>query len=137
MEVPMDISGTQTERLLKAINKHDLDEFAETFAIEYQSQQPAHPSRAFTGRETARSHWSNFFTLVPDFQAEVLRFASHGNTEWAEWRWHGTQTNGTAFEVRGVIILGAQNGSVAWGRLYMEPVETQSHDHYGELADTR
>ncbi len=130
LEIQMDISETRTARLLKAINKHDLDEFAETFAIDYQSQQPAHPNRAFTGRATARSHWSNFFALVPDFHAEVLRFASHGDTEWAEWRWHGTQTNGIRFDVRGVIIMGVQNGNIAWGRLYMEPVEAESEDHY-------
>ena len=130
----MEESGTQTMRLLKAINEHNLDEFAESFAIDYDSQQPAHPGRAFAGRASARAHWANFFTLVPDFEAEVLRAVSHGDTEWAEWRWHGTQTDGTPFEVRGVIILGVKDGSIAWGRLYMEPVETVSPDHYGVLS---
>lgn len=132
----MEITGTQTGRLLKAINEHDLDGFAEAFASDYESQQPAHPSRAFTGRKTARAHWSNFFALVPDFTAEVLGAVSHGDTEWAEWRWHGTQADGAPFEVRGVIILGVRDGSIAWGRLYMEPVETVSQDHYAELSET-
>lgn len=129
----MEISGTQTARLLKAINEHDLDEFAGSFALDYHSEQPAHPNRAFTGRDTARSHWSNFFSMVPDFRAEVLRFSRHGDTEWAEWHWYGTQKDGRPFDIRGVIIMGVGDGDIAWGRLYMEPVEEVSQDHYGDL----
>lgn len=134
----MDISGTRTKRLLDTINAHDLDAFAATFAVDYDSQQPVHPGRAFIGRATARSHWANFFALVPDFQAEVLRFARDGETEWAEWRWFGTQADGKPFEVRGVILLGVRRSDgedeIAWGRLYMEPVEAESPDHYAALG---
>ena len=73
---------------------------------------------------------------MPDFHAEVLRLASHGDTEWAEWRWHGTQTHDTPFEVRGVIIMGVRGGNIAWGRLYMEPVEAESKDHDAALGKT-
>lgn len=130
----MNLSGKQTGRLLEAINEHDLDEFAQTFAIDYHSEQPAHPGRAFIGRETARDHWANFFALIPDFRAEVLRFVCDGDSEWAEWRWYGTQTDGTPFEARGIIVVGVAEGSIAWGRLYMEPVESASEDHTSALS---
>ncbi len=42
---------------------------------------------------------------------------------WTEWLWSGTRTNESAFEMRGVILWGVEAGRIAWGRLYMEPVE--------------
>ena len=116
-------------RLHEAINAHDLERFAACFHLEYRSEQPAHPRRAFIGRSTVRRHWSRFFAEVPDFQADLLRVASDGDTEWAEWRWHGTLRSGEPFDVRGVTILGVQDAHIVWGRLYMEPVETDSTEH--------
>src|SRR5881396_3403664 len=98
------------------------------------SDQPAHPNRAFRSPEGVRKHWSWFFENVPDFQAELVRTAIRGDTEWAEWRWHGTQRDGRPFDVRGVVITGVRNGRVMWARLYMEPVESVSADHYRTIA---
>ena len=127
--MPMAEPASMNERQRDAINRHDLEAFVGCFASDYQSEQPAHPRRAFTGPETVRHHWSNFFQQVPDFQVELLRTCAHGDTEWAEWRWHGTQVNGEPFDIRGVVIIGLRQGSIAWGRLYMEPVEMQSTLH--------
>ena len=41
-------------RLLSAMNAHDLDAFVACFAADYESQQPAHPSRAFRGSDQVR-----------------------------------------------------------------------------------
>ena len=120
---------SMNERLCDTINRHDLEAFADCFASDYQSEQPAHPRRAFKGRDTVRHHWSNFFRQVPDFQAELVRTCEDGETEWAEWRWHGTQVNGEAFDVRGVVIIGVRRGCIVWSRPYMEPVEMVSTVH--------
>ena len=43
--------------------------------------------------------------------------------EIGEWRWRGTYGDGSAFAMCGVIVLGIHDDHIAWGRLYMEPVE--------------
>ena len=121
-------------RLQRAMNAHDLEALVGCFDAEYLSDQPAHPNRAFRSPEGVRKHWSWFFENVPDFQAELVRTAIRGDTEWAEWRWHGTQRDGRPFDVRGVVITGVRNGRVMWARLCMESVESVSADHYRTIA---
>jgi hypothetical protein len=62
---------------------------------------------------------------VPDFRAELIRTAVEGATCWAEWRWTGTKSDGSRLDDRGVMILGVEQGEIAWGRLYFEPVAEQ------------
>ena len=61
------------ERLNAALNAHDLEAFLACFQDDYESEQPAHPDRAFRGREQVRSNWSAVFDGVPDFRSELLR----------------------------------------------------------------
>ena len=50
-----------TNRLLAAMNAHDLDAFVACFAPNYHSEQPAHPSRAFDGSDKVRENWTSVF----------------------------------------------------------------------------
>jgi hypothetical protein len=59
-------------RLLAAMNAHDLDAFVDCFAPGYRSEQPAHPSRAFNGSYQVRENWRGVFAGVPDFRAELV-----------------------------------------------------------------
>jgi len=112
------------DRLLSAMNTHDLDAFVACFAADYDSQQPAHPSRAFRGSDQVRKNWEGVFAGVRDFRAElVLATTTDEGVEVGEWRWSGTHTDGSPFGMRGVIVAGVQGSQIAWGRLYMEPVE--------------
>jgi hypothetical protein len=111
------------ERLRDAQNDHDLDAFVACFHPDYRSEQPVHPDRAFVGSEQARGNWAEVFAGVPDFQAELLRSADQGDTGWAEWHWHGTRTDGTRLDMRGVTIFGVRGDRINWGRLYLEDVE--------------
>jgi hypothetical protein len=54
------------ERLLAAMNARDIEAFVACFAEDYESEQPAHPDRAFVGREQVRENWSAIFSGVPD-----------------------------------------------------------------------
>src|SRR6476620_4853442 len=111
-------------RLLSAMNAHDLDAFVACFAADYESQQPAHPSRAFLGSDQVRKNWEGVFAGVPDFTAElVLSVVTEAGVEVGEWRWHGTHTDGLPFAMRGLIVTGVRHNQIAWARLYMEPVE--------------
>lgn len=116
------------QRLWQAINDHDLDAFVECFCPDYRSAQPAHPARAFQGREQARKNWSAFFRQIPDLRAELLGTAHTDGTEWSEWHWHGTRQDNTPFEMRGVIVMGLQGDCVSWARLYMEEVDAGGED---------
>ena len=111
------------ERINFALNQHDLEAFLDRIDPDYQSEQPVHPDRAFSGREQVRKNWSAMFNSTPDFHAELLSSASHGDTGWAEWRWSGTRTDGTHFEMQGMTVFGVRNDRIAWQRLYMEQVE--------------
>ena len=111
------------ERLRAAMNAHDIDAFVACFAEDYDSEQPAHPDRAFTGRGQVRENWSAIFEGVPDFSAELVATASAGDVEWSEWRWRGTQADGAKLDMAGVIVGGVRDGLLRWARLYVEPVE--------------
>jgi hypothetical protein len=116
-------SGLVVQRLNAAMNAHDLETFLACFADDYESEQPAHPDRAFRGREQVRSNWSAIFDGVPDFRSQLLRSMADGNTIWSEWHWQGTQSDGTALDMVGVIVCGVSEGRISWARLYIEPVE--------------
>jgi len=110
-------------RMHAAMNAHDIDAFVACFAADYDSVQPAHPDRAFRGREQVRANWSAVFGGVSDFRAELIRLDAVGDVAWTEWRWQGTQSDGGRLDMAGVIVLGVRDELVAWARLYVEPVE--------------
>ena len=117
------------DRLLAAMNVHDLDAFVACFATDYDSRQPAHPNRAFRGRDQVRKNWEGVFAGVPDFTAElVLATVAEGGVEVGEWHWHGTFTDGSPFGMEGVIVAGVGQGEIVWGRLHMEPIEQDGMD---------
>ena len=116
--------GKVTNELLAAMNAHDLDAFVSCFAPNYRSEQPAHPGRAFVGNEKVRENWTGVFAGVPDFKAElVLSATTDEGVEIGEWRWQGTHTDGSPFLMRGMTVVGIEDGRIVWGRLYMDPVD--------------
>ena len=116
------------ERLMEAQNSHDADRFASYFTEDHRSDQPAHPSRTFSGRAQVLENWSSVFAGVPDFRAELLASCSDGNVEWGEVDWHGHHTDGSPFAMRGVIIATIRDERITAGRLYVEPVEHSAED---------
>ena len=121
--------GKVMSRLLAAMNAHDLDAFVACFAPDYRSEQPAHPSRAFEGSDKVRENWTGVFSGIPDFHAELLLSATTDDgAEVGEWSWRGTHTDGSTFDMRGVIVMGIEGEQIAWGRLYMELIEREGGD---------
>ena len=105
------------------MNAHDIDAFVGCFHDDYQSEQPAHPDRAFRGREQVRRNWSAVFDGVPDFRSELRGSVADGDRVWSEWHWRGTQSGGTPLDMVGVLVCGVREERIAWARLYIEPVE--------------
>jgi ketosteroid isomerase-like protein len=110
------------------MNEHDVDGFVDNIDADYRSEQPAHPERAFGGRQQVRENWTAIFRDVRDFRADLIRSAVDGETVWAEWRWHGTRTDGSRLEMSGVTIFAVRAERIIWGRLYMETIETSGGD---------
>jgi hypothetical protein len=124
-------------RLLVALNDHDLDTFVECFAPDYRSEQPAHPDRRFQGRDKVRENWTSVFAGIPDFQAELLASANIGdNLEIGEWHWRGMHNDGTPFAMAGVTVMGIEDQRIVWGRLYMEVIEQDGGDIDAMVRDT-
>jgi limonene-1,2-epoxide hydrolase len=115
-------------RLHQAMNEHDLDAFVACFSRAYRSAQPAHPNRAFGGYEQVRTNWATFFAEVPDFHADLLGVTADADTVWSEWAWSGRRRDGSALDMRGVIIMGINHDRIAWARLYMEETEGDGAD---------
>ena len=113
------------DRLVVAMNAHDLDAAAGFFHEDYRSAQPAHPGRVFVGRAQMRANWESMFAGVPDFGAEICRSVRDGDTTWTEWRWSGTRSDGQAFEMRGVTLFEITDDQIVAGWLYMEEVERE------------
>lgn len=109
--------------LQRAMNEHDVDAFVSLFAEDYDSQAPAHPDRAFRGREQVHTNWTAIFSGTPDFRADLIATATSEDSVWTEWRWDGTHADGSELQMAGVIVMGIRDGLIAWGRLYVEPVE--------------
>lgn len=112
-----------TTRLRDAMNAHDLEAFLDCFHEDYRSEQPVHPGRGFGGRQQVRVNWSAIFAAVSDFAADLVGHCQDGSQEWSEWRWTGTRPDGSALDMAGVIVVGVRDDRIAWGRLYMEPVQ--------------
>jgi ketosteroid isomerase-like protein len=114
------------ERLVAAMNEHDLDRMIALFHPDYESRQPAHPGRDFTGRDQVRANWAAMFGGVPDFRAELLRSVQDGDLSWTEWAWRGIRSDGQSFEVRGVTLFEIRDGAIVAGTLYVEDVEPEA-----------
>jgi ketosteroid isomerase-like protein len=111
------------DRLVKATNAHDVAAIAACFAEDYENETPAHPARSFRGREQVRRNWQQILGSVPDLHAEVTRSVIDGETAWTEWEMIGTRGDGSAHEMRGVVLFGVHEGLAQWARFYLEPVD--------------
>lgn len=119
---------TVAARPREAMNAHDLEAFLDCFHDDYKSEQPIHPGRGFGGRDQVRMNWSTIFAGVPDFAATLAAHCEGEGQEWSEWRWTGTRTDGDQLDMAGVMVVGVRDGRIAWGRLYIEPVEAPDED---------
>lgn len=126
---------TVIDRLLTAINQHDFDAFLECFDPEYQSETPAHPQRAFTGREQVRKNWTDLFEDVDDLGADKERIVVDGDTVWLEWRVRGTLPDGK-LNLVGVSIIEIDDDQIQSARMYLEPVQETDDVTWEEFADT-
>ncbi|MDP8961363.1 MAG: nuclear transport factor 2 family protein [Actinomycetota bacterium] len=126
---PVDRQPPQVlDRLLAAINAHELEAMVSCFAEDYTNETPVHPPRGFRGQEQVRTNWSQIFAAVPNIHARVVRSSVDRDTLWTEWDITGDRVDGAPFLMRGVVIFGVAGDTIASARFYLEPVEDTSGD---------
>ena len=111
-------------KLNDALNAHDAEGMATLFSPDYRSEQPAHPNRAYVGRDTLTAIWGDLFRAVPDLTSEMVAEVADGSSVWVEWHWQGHHTDGSLFDMRGIGVAELdRDGRIAAQRLYGELVE--------------
>jgi hypothetical protein len=117
------------DRLVQAVNQHDLEGLVSCFTDDYVNETPVHPLRGFTGRDQVRANWTQIFRGVPDLEAVVLDRAEKDDKVWTEWEMSGTRSeDGGRFLMRGVVIFAVRGAALSSARFYLEPVEVTSGD---------
>ncbi|GAA2177280.1 hypothetical protein GCM10009784_27300 [Arthrobacter parietis] len=111
------------DRLVSAINDHDLDALTACFADDYVNITPAHPARSFTGVDQVRQNWRTIFESLPDIQTSVVSAAIDGQVVWTEWEHRGTGRDGSAKLLRGVVIFTVGTEAITGARFFLEPVD--------------
>lgn len=116
-------SLTLIERLRDATNAHNLEGIVSCFAADYRNETPLHPARGFVGKRQVERNWRQILAAIPDVSTEIVASLASGDTVWSEWEHRGTRRDGSAHRMRGVIIFGVREGSIATARFYLEPVD--------------
>jgi limonene-1,2-epoxide hydrolase len=111
------------DRLVHAVDAHDLQALVGCFAEDYLNRTPAHPQRGFAGRDQVRRNWAHIFAAVPDVRADILRFTTDGPFVWTEWELHGRRADASQFLLAGVVIFEVSAGTITAATFYLEPVE--------------
>jgi predicted SnoaL-like aldol condensation-catalyzing enzyme len=120
------LSPPPLDRLVHALNEHDLEAMVACFADSYINSTPAHPARGFAGRDQVRRNWAHIFESVPDVRAGLVRTAVDGEVVWTEWEMTGTRFDSTPFLMRGVVIFQIGADAITAATFYLEPVEHHS-----------
>ncbi|WP_026545177.1 nuclear transport factor 2 family protein [Arthrobacter sp. 35/47] len=121
-------------RLVSAINDHDVDALTACFADDYVNITPAHPARSFTGNDQVRRNWRSIFDAIPDVQARILRSAVQDRVVWTEWEHRGAHGHGAPHLMRGVVIFTVGTDAITEARFFLEPVDQSDQDATAALT---
>lgn len=116
------------EAMLQAVNDHQLEALAGSFHPDYVNETPSHPERSFQGNAQVKKNWARIFASVPDVTARLVHGTVDGERVWVELEMSGTNVDGGAFLMRGVVIFTVTDDLIRSARFYMEPAEDTSGD---------
>lgn len=113
------MANAVVERLISALNGHDLDSVSGCFGEDFSGEWPAHPGRDFRGPEQVRRNWETIFKMSPGITVAMTCAVEVGEEVWGEWHYTGAAGQ----DLRGVIIITVREGLIRRSRFYMEPVD--------------
>jgi steroid delta-isomerase-like uncharacterized protein len=121
-----------TEQFITAINRHDLDAAAATYAEDTVAYDPMYPT-PLTGRDAIREDFAATLRAFPDVRFEVLELLEQGDVGTAEMLLTGTNTGplttpmgempptGKRVELKGAVYIRMDDrGLVAEERRYYD-----------------
>ena len=111
------------DRLVSAVNDHDLDRLVDCFADDYRLTDPVHPARSFAGATQVRRNWSTMFGAVPDIHLEVQDRAVTDSGFWLEATQAGTRHDGVRLTTATVFIAKVDGGRISSAHMYAAPLE--------------
>lgn len=116
------------ERFHTALNTRDIANLVHLLQVDFEQFRIGQSQRNTVGIEAARQEWERMFTTFTNFRADLLRQAIEGNVIWSEWRFSGNRGSGQGSDLRqeGVIILGVEEGLIAWTRTYLVDVAAEA-----------
>jgi ketosteroid isomerase-like protein len=113
------MSNAVVERLIGALNRHDLDAVAACFGPDFSGEWPAHPGRDFLGPERVRQNWEMIFKASPEITVAMTHAVEVGDDVWGEWYY----TKAAGQDLKGVIVITVRDGLIRRSRFYMEPID--------------
>jgi steroid delta-isomerase-like uncharacterized protein len=128
-----------TKEFNDAINRHDADAAAATYAEDCVAHDPMYPD-PLKGRSAIREDIATFFRAFPDMRFEVVNLLEKGDVGTAEMRFSGTNTGPlttpTGDEVpptgKRIDLLGA-----VYVKLGADGLVKEEHRYYDTAAFTR
>ena len=115
------MTASVVDRLVDALNGHDLERLTDCFAPTFSNVWPAHPARSFSGRDGMRRNWEAIFQAHPDIQVTLTTRTQSGDEIWGEWEFRGGDQDRPLFWQRGVIIVVVAGDVITQSRFYMDP----------------
>ncbi len=113
------------DRLVDAMNRHDLDDLVACFAEDMTGDWPAHPARSHVGADNVRRNWEMILARFPDIHVSITASAVSGDEHWGEWHY----LRPGAPDMKGVIVIGVRDDRIARSRFYVEEVEHAAVAH--------
>ena len=115
-------------RLAAATNAHDIDALVACFADDYRNDTPVHPSRGFRGADQVRRTGPGSSPACPISPPGSWPPRLRGTPSGRSGRCPVSAPTARPTIMRGVIIFGVRDGTAAWARFYLEPVDQSGDD---------
>jgi limonene-1,2-epoxide hydrolase len=129
------VSDLVVDRIVTAINNHDVDAMIACLGADYRSEQPLHPEAGFGGGEQVAENWTALFDEISDLVCEVVASSSSDDEVWNEWHIHGHHRNGDEWHYRGVVIFTVVDSFIVAGRFYFDVVQESGPDIAGRTKE--
>lgn len=112
---PNIVTVATLEAFSEAWNRHDIDAImsfmSEDCVFETPAGPEAHGSR-HVGREAVRRAFAAVWEALPDARWSQGRYLVQGNTGLSQWRFTGTNADGSRVDVDGVDVFTLKDGKI-------------------------